>query len=151
MDGQREVARVPLALLPPGNIYREYAIEYVEHAGRQWQIVCVSESASGLHAAVFAGMAITVLGRCALVQGMRELTPEEGFPSLPKVDLLLYKAPGASSPAVTALHDYLARYIGLSDGAGIEPRPLPSTDNERPLQAVVEATRKACRASPGGS
>jgi len=34
---------VPLALLPPGNIYREYAIEYVERAGRQWQIVCVSD------------------------------------------------------------------------------------------------------------
>jgi DNA-binding transcriptional LysR family regulator len=142
---------VPLALLPPGNIYREYAIEYVERAGRQWQIVCVSESASGLQAAVFAGMAITVLGRCALVRGMRELSPEEGFPSLPKVDLLLYKSPGASSPAVTALHDYLARYIGLSDGGGVEPRPLPATDDERRLQAVVEANRKPRRASQGGS
>ena len=65
---------IPLALLPPGNIYREYAIEYVERAGRSWQIVCVSESASGLQAAVFAGMAITVLGRCALTAGMRELS-----------------------------------------------------------------------------
>ena len=77
---------------------------------------------SGLHAAVHAGMAVTVLGRCALVKGMRELTPEDGFPSLPKVDLLLYKAPGASSPAVDALHDYLARYIGFSDGGVTGPR-----------------------------
>ena len=104
---------VPLALLPPGNIYREYAIDHVERAGRQWQIVCVSESVSGLQAAVFGGMAVTVLGRCALVAGMRELTPEDGFPTLPKVDLLLYKAPGISSPAVDALHDYLAHYVGL--------------------------------------
>jgi len=96
-------------------------------------------------------MAITVLGRCALVRGMRELSPEEGFPSLPKVDLLLYKSPGASSPAVTALHDYLARYIGLSDGGGVEPGPLPATDDERRLQAVVEANRKPRRASQGGS
>jgi hypothetical protein len=44
---------------------------------------------------------------------MRELTPEDGFPALPKVDLLLYKAPGVSSPAVDALHDYLAHYVGL--------------------------------------
>jgi DNA-binding transcriptional LysR family regulator len=133
---------VPLALLPPGNIYREFAIEYVERTGRRWQIVCVSESASGLHAAVHAGMAVTVLGRCALVKGMRELTPEDGFPSLPKVDLLLYKAPGASSPAVDALHDYLARYIGLSEGGAIGPRPLPKDDGAPRLQAVVEASRK---------
>jgi DNA-binding transcriptional LysR family regulator len=142
---------VPLALLPPGNLYREYAIEYVERTGRQWQIVCVSESASGLHAAVFAGMAITVLGRCALVQGMRELTPEEGFPSLPKVDLLLYRAPGVSSPAVTALHDYLARYIGFSDGGSVEQGPVLVTTNDRPQQAEVEANRKGRHAAPGGS
>jgi DNA-binding transcriptional LysR family regulator len=137
---------VPLALLPPGNIYREYAIEYVERTGRQWQIVCVSESASGLHAAVSAGMAITVLGRCALVRGMRELTPEEGFPSLPKVDLLLYKAPGASSPAVDALHDYLVRYIGLSDGGAVGPTSLPKNHDQPTLQAVVDSDRKPRRA-----
>ena len=67
--------------------------------------------------AVFAGMAITVLGRCALVTGMRELTPAEGFPTLPKIDLLLYKAPGVTSPAVDALHDYLAHYVGLSSSS----------------------------------
>ena len=101
-----------LALLPPGNIYREHAIGHLERAGRKWQIACVSESVSGLQAAVFAGMAVTVLGRCALVTGMRELTVSEGFPTLPKIDLLLYKAPGASSPAIDALHDYLAHYVG---------------------------------------
>ncbi len=105
---------VPLALLPPGNLYREHAIHHVERAGRKWQIACVSESVSGLHAAVFGGMAVTVLGRCALVTGLRELTAAEGFLPLPKVDLLLYKAPGVTSPAVDALHDYLAHYVGLS-------------------------------------
>jgi DNA-binding transcriptional LysR family regulator len=142
---------VPLALLPPGNLYREFAIEYVERTGRRWQIVCVSESASGLQAAVFAGMAVTVLGRCALVKGMRELTLEDGFPSLPKVDLLLYKAPGASSPAVDALHDYLARYIGLSERGVIGQRPLPKDDGGPRLLSVVEAYRKPRAASPGGS
>ena len=108
---------VRLALLPPGNIYREHAINHLERAGRKWQIACVSESVSGLQAAVFAGMAITVLGRCALVTGMRELTPAEGFPTLPKIALLLYKAPGVTSPAVDALHDYLAHYVGLSSSS----------------------------------
>jgi DNA-binding transcriptional LysR family regulator len=52
---------VRLALLPPGNIYREHAINHLERAGRKWQIACVSESVSGLQAAVFAGMALPYL------------------------------------------------------------------------------------------
>ena len=44
---------VPLALLPPGNVYRDYAIEGLERAGRKWRIACVSESVGGLQAAVF--------------------------------------------------------------------------------------------------
>jgi DNA-binding transcriptional LysR family regulator len=123
---------VPLALLPPGNIYREYAIEHIERAGRKWQITCVSESVSGLQAAVFAGMAVTVLGRCALVTGLRELTPADGFLPLPKVDLLLYKAPGVTSPAVDALHDYLAHYVGLS-----------STDADAKQKSFAEIAKQA--------
>ena len=65
---------VRLALLPPGNIYREHAIEHIERAGHKWQIACVSESMGGLQAAVFAGMAVTVLCRSALVPGMRTCT-----------------------------------------------------------------------------
>ncbi|MBV8696829.1 MAG: LysR family transcriptional regulator, partial [Bradyrhizobium sp.] len=32
---------VPLALLPPGNIYRDYAIDSMERAGLRWRIACV--------------------------------------------------------------------------------------------------------------
>jgi len=107
---------VPLALLPPGNIYRDHAIEGLERAGRKWRIACVSESVGGLQAAVFAGMAVTVLGKSALVAGMRQIGLNEYFPPLPKVDLLLYRAPGSPTAAATALHDYLAHYLSLEPG-----------------------------------
>jgi len=107
---------VPLALLPPGNIYRDHAIEGLERAGRKWRIACVSESVGGLQAAVFAGMAVTVLGKSALVAGMRQIGVNEYFPPLPKVDLLLYRAPGSPTAAATALHDYLAHYLSLEPG-----------------------------------
>eukprot|EP01035_Chromulina_nebulosa_P062427 gene62427-85378_t len=42
---------VPLALLPPGNIYRDHAIDALESAQHRWRIACVSESVSGLQAA----------------------------------------------------------------------------------------------------
>jgi len=102
---------VPLALLPPGNVYRDYAIEGLERAGRKWRIACVSESVGGLQAAVFAGMAVTVLGKSALVAGMRQIGVNEYFPPLPAVDLLLYRAPGMPTAAATALHECLAHYL----------------------------------------
>lgn len=106
---------VPLALLPPGNIYRDYAIDRLERANLRWRIACVSESVGGLQAATFAGMAVTVLGRSALAPAMREIGLNEGLPPLPKIELLLYKSSGATSKAVTALHDYLAHYLHLDE------------------------------------
>lgn len=115
---------VPLALLPPGNIYRDHAIECLETVQHPWRIACISESVSGLQAAVFSGMAITVLGRSALVPGMREIVRGADYPVLPKVDLLLYKAPGTKSAAANALHDYLAHYLPLGQGAELI-MPIP--------------------------
>jgi DNA-binding transcriptional LysR family regulator len=137
---------VPLALLPPGNIYRDYAIEGLERAGRKWRIACVSESVGGLQAAVFAGMAVTVLSKSALVHGMRQIGIAEYFPPLPKIDLLLYQASGQSSPAAMALHDYLARYLGdgeaLAALAAGKPEAKAAT---RPMLVRDSPLRSASR------
>ena len=130
---------VPLALLPPGNIYRDHAIEGLERAGRKWRIACVSESVGGLQAAVFAGMAVTVLCKSALVAGMRQIGINEYFPPLPKVDLLLYRAPGLAHRC----GDGVARLSrALSEPAS--PAPTPRT-----AQAAGEHHR-ALPASTGG-
>lgn len=102
---------LPLALLPPGNILRDHAIECLENSGRNWKIVCTSESIAGLQAAVFGGVAVTVLGKHALVDGMRELGANEDFAPLPSVELLLYKSPGKNSKAVETLYNCIARYL----------------------------------------
>jgi DNA-binding transcriptional LysR family regulator len=107
---------VPLALLPPGNIYREHAIEKLESIGRNWKITCVSASAVGLQAAALAGMAVTVLGRSALQPGLREIGTAQGFPPLPPVDLLLYRAAGRNSAAIDALYNYLESYLESDSG-----------------------------------
>jgi len=72
----------------------------------------------GLQAAVFAGMAVTVLCKSALVHGMKQIGINEYFPPLPKVDLLLYRASGQATPAATALHEYLAHYLGTLNAEG---------------------------------
>lgn len=121
---------VPLALLPIGNIFRDHAIAALEREHRPWRIACISESASGLQAAVYAGMAVTVLGRSALGPGMRELEAPE-FPPLPTVELLLYKATGATSAAAGALHDYLQHYLSLGPMPRTEQSLMPPAPPQR--------------------
>jgi DNA-binding transcriptional LysR family regulator len=118
---------VPLALLPVGNIFRDHAIAALEQVQRPWRIACISESASGLLAAMFAGMAVTVLGRSTLGAGMYELD-HAAFPPLPAVELLLYKAERATSPAAAALHDYLQHYLslGATSLGAMQTEPVPS-------------------------
>ena len=107
---------VPLAVLPPGNIYREHAIDKLERIGRNWKINCISSSAVGLQAAAVAGMAVTVLGRSALTPGLREIGVNEGFPPQPPIDLLLYRAAGRNLAAIDALYNYLETYLGSDSG-----------------------------------
>ena len=89
---------VPLAMLPTGNTLRDHALASLDQIGRKWRIACVSESISGIQAAVFGGIAISVVARSALIEGMRSLTRADGFPYLPTVDLVLHRAGDGATP-----------------------------------------------------
>ena len=139
---------VPLALLPAGNIYRDYAIEGLERAGRRWRIACVSENVGGLQAAVFSGMAVTVLCESALVHGMRKLGVEDYFPPLPSVDLLLYQASGQASPAAMALYGYLSHNLAhLPRTVDLPPAAVVDAPSEtppvKPLPRIHGTARRA--------
>lgn len=108
---------VPLAMLPPGALYRDLALEALSGT-RRWRIVCVSESIAGLQAAVFAGLAVSVVARSAVVPGMRMLSPAENMPLLPKVNLMLHRGTGSNLPAVSRLADYVVEQIGEDREAG---------------------------------
>jgi DNA-binding transcriptional LysR family regulator len=102
---------VPLAMLPPGALYRNLALEALDGA-RKWRIVCTSESIAGLQAAVFAGLAVSVVSRCAVVPGMRILSASEAMPELPTINLMLHRGANSNLPAVARLADYVVEKIG---------------------------------------
>ena len=106
---------VPLALLPRGNLYRDAAIEALDRIGRPWRLACVSESISGLQAAVFSGFAVSVVAKSALVAGMRVIGRPESFPDLPEVDVVMHRSAGRSSPAADRLADFIVARL-LHDG-----------------------------------
>ena len=102
---------VPLALLPSGYLYRDLALAALDEIGRKWRLACVSESIAGLHAAVYAGLAVSVLAECAVTEELRPLGVKQRFPKLPAVPLALYRKPGPPSDAAAALSDYIIEHL----------------------------------------
>lgn len=107
---------LPLAVLPQGSVYRKCALDALGRQKRRWTIASISDSIAGLQAAVYAGLAVTVLPRCAVSPAMRTLGVAEGMPALPVIDLVMVSRRKRLSPA----GEHLARYIAERLG-GVEP------------------------------
>jgi DNA-binding transcriptional LysR family regulator len=106
---------VPLAVFEPGCIFRDWAVEALDKTDRAYRIAYSSASMSGLVTAVEAGLAVTILPRSALPEDFRELTPEEGFPPLPAVDIGLIPPRGDAGRAVHALADHIVAASSRAD------------------------------------
>ena len=105
---------VPLALLPEGNLYRDYALASLNDAGRAWRIACVSESIAGMEAMALADAAVIVLAKAVKVAGLRQLTEDDGLPTLPAVDLVLWRRHVGVFPAADHLAAHIERNVGLA-------------------------------------
>jgi len=99
---------LPLAVLPPGSVYRRRALEALETVQRCWKIVSISDSIAGLQAAVYAGLAVSVLPRCAASPAMRRLGSKDGMPPLPAIELVLMRRPHSGNEAAAQLARYIA-------------------------------------------
>lgn len=112
---------LPLAVLPQGSVYRHLALEALGSAGQQWSIRSVCDSIAGLQAAVFAGLAVSVFPRCAIIPNVRCLDEADGLPKLPPVELVMHRKSQGISDAAEQLAQYIARELGDSVSA-----PLPT-------------------------
>lgn len=83
-------APVPLCALPPSCVFRARGLEALEALGRPWRVLYSSESILGITAAVRAGLGVAVLPESCMTEGLRSLTPEEGFPELEGIELSLF-------------------------------------------------------------
>jgi DNA-binding transcriptional LysR family regulator len=102
---------VPLLTLPPPCSYRAAAVDALDRIGRGWEIVFTSPSIMGVQAAVTAGFGVAVLGRAAVLPGMRVLGPAQGIPELAPVEVAVWgedRAPaGLCAPLTTLLTEAL--------------------------------------------
>lgn len=85
-DPQRPL---PLILYPPPSISRSVALEALEHAGRNWRIVCTSSSLSGLNAAALAGLGVCVQADGFVPDGLAVLSRSAGLPELGDIEFVV--------------------------------------------------------------
>jgi DNA-binding transcriptional LysR family regulator len=111
-------APLPLAMLPPGCMFRDRALATLARANIAHEIVYTSASLLGVIAAAEAGLAVSVLGRSTLTPKLREVT---SLPPLGTAEMAIFgDAEGRSAlvePLVGFIRESLAATVALRPAA----------------------------------
>jgi DNA-binding transcriptional LysR family regulator len=104
---------LPLAVFPPGCIYRARMIAALEHKGKPWRIAYASQGLMGVQAAVASGLGVSMLAEDAVLPEHRRLTLREGFEEdLPVSELALIAHARRIAPAVRTVAEFLSQAVG---------------------------------------
>jgi DNA-binding transcriptional LysR family regulator len=103
---------LPVALYPPGCLFRQWAADALDAAGRPWRLAFVSRTLAAVEGIAAEGLAITVMKAGTLPARLRILS--DGLPPLPAADIRLHRTRHLSRPAAL-LADHLQR--GISEPA----------------------------------
>jgi DNA-binding transcriptional LysR family regulator len=113
--GDRRLAEpdgpLPLAVSPRPCVYRKRATDALDAAGRSWRIAYTCGSLAGTHAAVRAGLGVTVLPKAMVPHDLTMLDAVSfGLPDLADTEMALLSAPQLS-PAAQRLRDVIVREL----------------------------------------
>jgi DNA-binding transcriptional LysR family regulator len=98
---------LPLALAHEECGWRASALAGLEKAGIQYRIAYLSGTQAGTHAAVLAGLAVTVCALTVLPDGLRPVRGDEGLPPLPDFGIVMLKGRSPTQPVTDALADHI--------------------------------------------
>jgi DNA-binding transcriptional LysR family regulator len=94
----RDLDPLPVALYPPGCLFREWALNALDRAGRRWRLAFVSHSLAAVEAIAVQGLALTVVKEGTLPRTLTVFGLEAGLPRLPSAAIRLHVAPAADVP-----------------------------------------------------
>ena len=97
----------PLILAPAPCVYRKRAIAALDAKGRTWRAAYTSPSLAGQHAALRAGLGLTVLPRDMTPNDLVVLGEAHGLPVLADAEIALLKARTAVPTAAHRLADFI--------------------------------------------
>ncbi|HXO70504.1 MAG TPA: LysR substrate-binding domain-containing protein, partial [Bradyrhizobium sp.] len=101
---------LPVALSPHGCLFRKWATEALDKAGRPWRLSFVSQSLAAVEAIAAQGLAVTVVKSGTFPSKLRALSERDGMPKLPAADICLHRASNLSH-AASLLADHLVSAI----------------------------------------
>jgi DNA-binding transcriptional LysR family regulator len=107
----RNLDPLPVALYPAGCLFRQWALEALDRAGRAWRLAFVSHSLASVEAIAAQGMALTVVKEGMRPPSLKVFGPADGLPVLPRAEIRLH-TPAASSVAVKLLASHLRMHLG---------------------------------------
>lgn len=132
-DGE---SSLPLALFTSPCRFRTKGIAELDAAGIPWNIALTSPSLYGVWAAVNAGLGVTVRTPEGLLPDLEIVDRKLGLPNLGNVDVSLYIAKGARSPAVSSLVEMLRERLGQRIGELEARMPRGALARRRPGKPV---------------
>jgi len=97
----------PLVVAPSPCVYRKRAIGALEQHGRPWRIAYTSPSLAGQHAALRAGLGLTVLPREMVPPDLVRLGEPQGLPPLHDAEIALMRASTATPRAAERLAEFI--------------------------------------------
>jgi DNA-binding transcriptional LysR family regulator len=102
---------LPVALYPAGCLFRKWALDALDRAGRPWRLAFVSHSLAAVEAIANQGLAITVVKSGTLPRSLVTFGRQHGLPSLPRADIRLHCAPTLTT-AGSLLADHIRQNLG---------------------------------------
>lgn len=117
---------VPLVVHPEGCEYRRRMVAALERHGRAWRTAYTSPGIAELQQAVADGLGVSALTRKTLSSAMTVLDENDGFPSLPALNIGLFRARSPLPAAAGALMACLEQLLDDAGGADGPDRGHPS-------------------------
>jgi DNA-binding transcriptional LysR family regulator len=109
----RDADPLPLALYPPGCLFREWALDALDRAGRKWRLAFVSHSLAAVEAFAAQGLAVTVVKEGTRPRSLVTLGAEAALPPLPSAEIRLHVVPSCGTP-VRLLAQHLSECLGTN-------------------------------------
>ena len=104
---------LPVALFPMGCLFRQWAAEALDAAGRPWRLAFVSRNLAAVESIAAQGLAVTVVKAGTFPARLRRLSDQNGMPPLPAAEIRLHRARHLSGPGAL-LADHLQRELAKS-------------------------------------
>ena len=112
----RPEAPAPLVIAPAPCVYRRRAVAALEARSRTWRAAYTSPSLAGQHAALRAGLGLTVLPREMVPDDLVLLGEADGLPPLEDAEIALLKARGGAPRAADRLAEFILASLDRRPG-----------------------------------